>query len=111
MRLNRVTQRTLRIDRVVRTATLALPLDVLGVFQLAENAMHGAFRDSNLSGDIPHAHLGIRRDTQKHVRVIGQERPLGSCLGLERHSFPLVRDKRSTIAVAIHDNEYMYHKT
>jgi hypothetical protein len=64
-------------DFVAVTATLANPGEVTGLFQVRDNALHGPFGDADQVGDVAHPNLGLSRQTEKDMGVIGQKSPRG----------------------------------
>jgi hypothetical protein len=59
----------------VRAPAVAGAHDHPGLLQLAENSVHSALRDSNVSGNLTDPYIGITSDTHQHMSMIAEERP------------------------------------
>jgi hypothetical protein len=63
------------IDRVVVAPPHLGSLDVSVGDQVGKDALRGPFGDLDLRGDVAGAALGITRDTEQNVRVVGEKGP------------------------------------
>ena len=73
---HRVAQRLVCADTIEVAATFALPIEIAGVDEVADDALRGAFGDADALGDISESQPGVARDTEQGVRMVGQKRPL-----------------------------------
>lgn len=62
-------------DAIAVAAPVPLALQVPGLFEVGDNALHGAFGDADAFRDIAQQNFGIARDQQEHMRVIAEEGP------------------------------------
>ncbi len=74
--LHRVTQRLIWADAIEVAATFALPIQITGIDEIADDPLGGAFGDADAIGDISESQPGITRDAEQGVRMVGQKRPL-----------------------------------
>lgn len=65
------------MDLVVATATEPVLREVAGFHQIADDAVGGAFGDSDALGDVAQARVGLPGDTEQDVSVVGKELPSG----------------------------------
>jgi hypothetical protein len=71
----RVGERELGLDRVLVAAAYALPRDVPGVRELAEDAVCGALGDSHRFADVAQTGAWVLRDAQEDSGVVGEKGP------------------------------------
>ena len=65
-------------DLVPIAATDADSLDVTGVLQVSDDALHSALSNRDLLGDIAHARFRRVDDADEHVGVVREECPLAA---------------------------------
>ena len=75
MSLDRVPQGKSGSNLVTISTTLATPLEVPSFFQVGDDALDRALRDAHKLSNIAHPHLGLPRNAQQDVRVVGKKRP------------------------------------
>lgn len=75
MAFQRVPQWEVRAKGVDVAAPFAFASQVSAVFQVRHDALDRALGDPHLVCNIPHPRLGLPRQADQDVRVIGQERP------------------------------------
>ena len=66
---HRVTQRLVGADTIEVAATFALPIEIAGVDEVADDALRGAFGDADALGDISESQPGVARDAEQGVRA------------------------------------------
>ena len=49
-----------------------------GLFEIHDDALHGALGDAHLAGDLAHPLLGVTGDAHEHVGVVAENRPRGA---------------------------------
>lgn len=83
--LRRMTQPPVQMEGVARAPSVSLPAEVTGLFEVADDALGGAFGDVAGRGDVTDTRGGIVRDGQQHTRMVGEEVPSS---GLPVHDKP-----------------------
>ena len=77
MPFNGVPKRHIHTNLVPVTTALPDSSDISRLFQVRNDALNGAFGDSNAAGHIAHHNLRFPGDAKQHMRVIGKKRPPG----------------------------------
>ena len=80
MPLDRMPQGEFCTHAVAIASSVSLALYVAGGFEVAHDPLHGALGDSNACGDVFHERVAVSREAKKHMRMIGEERPIGAGL-------------------------------
>lgn len=75
MSLDRMAEREIVPNFVPIPATLPDPFDVPAPFQIGNDPLDGALGDADHARDIAHPHLGLLRDAQEDMGVVGEKRP------------------------------------
>jgi len=73
--LDRVAQRQFGTDLVAVAPSLALAQDVARFLELGHDPLNGPLGHTDRRSHVTHSQLGVLRDAQQHVRVVGQEGP------------------------------------
>ena len=73
--LDRMPQRLVTVDFVVRSASVATSRDDLGLFELAQNPLNRAFGDTDGLRDLPDADVGVTSYADQYMAVIAKESP------------------------------------
>ena len=68
-------QRLVQIDFVMIAAAVAHLLQDLAILQLADDALHRTFGDSNPCGNIPQPRRRILCQAHEHMRVVAKKSP------------------------------------
>lgn len=69
-------QLRLQANAIMITTSFALTNKRPTLFKVSDNALHCAFRDPHLGGDIPQAGIGVACQADQHMSVVGQKRPM-----------------------------------
>ena len=71
------------------SATVALAFEVARLLQLRDDALRRTLGDADQVRHLTQPHIGVLGDAQEHVRVIGEEGPLGhASIVHRRHLIP-----------------------
>lgn len=73
--LGGVTHSDVAVDRVVTAAAVSFAFDVAGLDEVGDDALGCSFGDSDGVGDVPEAGLGVARDAEEHLSMVGEEVP------------------------------------
>lgn len=60
-------------EGVARAASIALAVQVAGLFEVGDDALGGAFGDVASRGDVAKAAGRVASDDQQHAGVVGEE--------------------------------------
>lgn len=66
----------LGVQAVAVASTCAFSLEIAGVDEVGNDPLGGAFGDPDVVGDIAEARSRVARDTEEHVSVVGEKRPV-----------------------------------
>lgn len=75
MRLERVTQGTVEVERVAIAAPIAAAIEDPLTLEVKHDFLDGALRDADADGDIAQPRRVLRCQAQEDVCVVAQERP------------------------------------
>ena len=65
------------VDLVGVASADAMAGEHAGLFEVLHDLLHGAFGDADLLGDVPEPGIGITRQADEDVGVVGEVGPLG----------------------------------
>jgi hypothetical protein len=68
-------QGTIEVDLVDVPAAFLRHREISGVLQFVHDAVDGALADADETGDFTQANVGLLRNADEHVGVVGEERP------------------------------------
>ena len=111
--LDRMAERDVLVQLVVRAATIALAREVATRLEVHDDAMSGSLGDPDEPRELPQPDLRIPRDAEEHVRVIREEGParLGGNGLLSRRSFGHVGSREARLARHVCSNNGAMHFT
>jgi hypothetical protein len=75
VRFGRVAQALIGVDGVVVAPPDPFAIEVAGLVQVADDALHGALGYADDRGDVAQPRLRVAGDLQQHPRVVGQKGP------------------------------------
>lgn len=84
MGLNRVSERLSGIDGIVIPSPLPLPDQDPGIDEVGDDHLYRPLGDPDLPGNFAQRRIWIGNQTQQHVRVVRQKRPLGGTVAGRR---------------------------
>ena len=73
--LSGVPHRRIAVDQVVVASPVTAPFDDAGRGEVRHDPLGRALGDPDRLGDVPEPDVAVLCDLQKHLRVIGEERP------------------------------------
>lgn len=77
---HRASHQGIGMHEVVVAAAEPLPRDVAFAFEISNDALDGAFADTDADGEIAEADIGLIRDTEQDVGVVCEEVPFSHCV-------------------------------
>ncbi len=75
MLLDGMPQRLVVADSVDVAPPVSRVCEVSPLLKFRDDFLYGAFRDPDTDGQISNPHVGIFRDAEQDVRMVGQESP------------------------------------
>ena len=77
VRLQIMPERSVELHAVAVAPPVALTFEHSASFKFGEDFHHGALGDAHLVREVAHAEGIIRGEAEKHVGMVGEERPAG----------------------------------